>query len=527
MQPIKKALISVSDKSGVSEFARQLSELGIEILSTGGTAKALQHAGVAVTQVESHTRSKEILGGRVKTLHPAIHGGILAVRDNPEHIKQMEENGIEPIDMVVANLYPFERTVAKPDVSFDEAIENIDIGGPAMVRAAAKNHRFVTVITDPADYPAVIEELKSSGGTVSEKTRLLLAEKAFRLTAGYDSAICGFLRPHSMGEDGGEGNFPNKITLLFTKQMDLRYGENPHQKGAFYTENSVSASCVSNARQLQGKTLSLNNIYDTDSAFELAKEFDPQTDGAACVIVKHNNPCGVALAQEPSEAFLKAKQCDPVSAFGGIVALNCEVDSETARHIADMFVEVVIAPGFSKECVKILSEKQNLRVLETPPVKRDGSAAAYDVKKVTGGALIQDKDATADSDLESATSPTERKPEPKEIADMRFAWKVCKHVKSNAIVFAKDCATIGIGAGQMSRVDSVKLAAIKAQSPTEGCVMASDAFFPFRDGIDEAAKAGIKAVIHPGGSVRDQETTEAANEHGMAVLLTGVRHFKH
>lgn len=522
MQPVKKALISVSDKSGIADFAKALDGLGVEILSTGGTAKTLEEAGVPVTRVESRTQAKEILGGRVKTLHPKIHGGILAVRDNPEHSEQMKENGIEPIDMVVVNLYPFEQTVAKPGVSFEEAIENIDIGGPAMVRAAAKNHRYVTVITDPADYPAVTEELKSSGGTVSGETNLLLAQKAFRLTAGYDAAISGFLSPRKE-----KGAFPDKLTINLTKRADLRYGENPHQNGAFYTEADTGEPCVSNARQIQGKTLSLNNIYDTDSAFELAKEFDPEEDGAACVIVKHNNPCGVALAEKPADAFLRAKECDPVSAFGGIVAMNREMDKETARHIADMFVEVVIAPGFSEECVKILSEKQNLRVLETPSIRRGGGGTVYDVKKVAGGALIQDRDSAADSDLESATSPTRRKPSPEEIADMRFAWKVCKHVKSNAIVFAKGRATVGIGAGQMSRVDSVKLAAMKAQNSTDGCVMASDAFFPFRDGIDEAAKAGIKAVIHPGGSVRDEETTAAADEHGMAMLLTGVRHFKH
>ncbi|QMU55798.1 MAG: bifunctional phosphoribosylaminoimidazolecarboxamide formyltransferase/IMP cyclohydrolase [Candidatus Mycalebacterium zealandia] len=523
--PTKKALISVSDKTGVADFAKSLSELGIEILSTGGTAKTLGDAGVAVTKVENVTGAKEILGGRVKTLHPAIHGGILGIRNNPEHAKQMTENGIEPIDIVVVNLYPFERTIAKKGVSFSEAIENIDIGGPAMVRAAAKNHAFVAVVTDPADYPALLEEIKNSGA-VGEQTRLALARKAFALTARYDSAITAFFSQNGVSESektGGAG-FPQSIAINLTKRMDLRYGENPHQKGAFYTEQTTEA-CVSTAKQIQGKELSLNNIYDTDSAFELVKEFDP-ADGVACVIVKHNNPCGVALGETPADAFTKAKQCDPVSAFGGIVALNREADEGIARLIAEMFVEVVIAPRFSEECVKILSEKENLRVLETPAINGKGTGN-YDIKKVAGGALIQDRDSTADEDFESAASPTERKPSAAETADMRFAWKVCKHVKSNAIVFARNGATIGIGAGQMSRVDSVKLAAMKAQSPTGGCVMASDAFFPFRDGIDEAAKAGIKAVVHPGGSIRDEETTSAANEHAMAVLLTGVRHFKH
>lgn len=517
MKQAKRALISVSDKTGVADFAKSLNELGFEILSTGGTAKTLAEAGVFVTKVEAATGAREILGGRVKTLHPKVHGGILAVRDNPEHKKQMTENGIEPIDIVVVNLYPFEQTVAKPGVSFSEAIENIDIGGPAMTRAAAKNHAFVAIVTDPADYPAVIEELRNSGA-VSKRTRLALARKAFALTARYDSAISGFLQKDIR-------SFPDSITISLTKRMDLRYGENPHQKGAFYTEQSAADACVSTARQIQGRELSLNNIYDTDSAFELVREFDAK-DGAACVIVKHNNPCGVALGDTPADAFTKAKQCDPVSAFGGIAALNREADADIARLIAEMFVEVVIAPGFSEKCVKILSEKENLRVLETPAINKK-RAENYDIKKVAGGALIQDKDSTADKDFERASAPADRKPTPEEAADMRFAWKVCKHVKSNAIVFARDGATVGIGAGQMSRVDSVKLAAMKAQSPTDGCVMASDAFFPFRDGIDEAAKAGIKAVVHPGGSIRDEETTAAANEHGMAVLLTGVRHFKH
>ncbi|MGI9558706.1 MAG: bifunctional phosphoribosylaminoimidazolecarboxamide formyltransferase/IMP cyclohydrolase [Thermodesulfobacteriota bacterium] len=519
MPQVKKALISVSDKRGVEDFAMRLSKLGVEILSTGGTAAALEDAGVAVTRVETHTQAKEILGGRVKTLHPKIHGGILAVRDNPEHLKQMEENGIEPIDMVVVNLYPFEQTVAKPESDFEDAIENIDIGGPAMVRAAAKNHKFVAVVTDPADYSAVIEEIKSSGG-VSDPARLRLAQKAFALTAGYDSAISEFLL--SSGEQNG---FPDRISINLTKRADLRYGENPHQRGAFYTENT-DVSCVGAARQIQGKELSLNNIYDTDSAFELAKEFTP-ADGAVCVIVKHNNPCGVAVDGEPAGAFEKARECDPVSAFGGVVAFNCEADEKAARLIADMFVEVVIAPGFSDGCLEVLAAKKNLRVLQAPPFEAEGGAAARDIKKITGGALIQDKDTSSDSDFDGATSPTKIKPTDGQIKDLRFAWKVCKHVKSNAIVFARGGATVGIGAGQMSRVDSVSLAARKAQSGTEGCVMASDAFFPFRDGIDEAAKAGIKAVAHPGGSVRDDETTGAADEHGMAVLLTGVRHFRH
>ena len=524
MPPIKKALISVSDKSGVAEFAKRLTELGVEIISTGGTAAALEEAGVSVACVEEVTGAKEILGGRVKTLHPKIHGGILAVRDDPGHTKQMKDGGITPIDMVVVNLYPFEKTVAKPGVSFAEAVENIDIGGPAMVRAAAKNHKFVTVVTDPADYGAVADEIAAGG--VSDETRKRLALKAFALTSGYDRAISNFLS----GRDGGgeNGVFPDRLFIDLVKRMDLRYGENPHQKGAFYVDANVKNTggpCVGTARQIQGRELSLNNIYDTDSAFELAKEFDPEK-GSACVIVKHNNPCGAALGGGAAEAFEKARQCDPVSAFGGIIALNCEADEKFAAALADMFVEVVIAPGFTEDCLKTFAAKPNLRVLQTPPLV-SGVNGGADIKKVTGGALLQDRDTGAEADFDGATCPAKNTPTAEQRADLLFAWKVCKHVKSNAIVFAKDGATVGIGAGQMSRVDSVRLAAMKAQTPTEGCVMASDAFFPFRDGIDEAAKAGIKAAVHPGGSVRDNETTAAADEHGMAVLLTGVRHFKH
>ena len=517
MEKIKRALVSVSDKTGVAEFAKRLAGAGVEIVSTGGTAKELAAAGIKVTGVEEVTNSPEILGGRVKTLHPKIHGGILGIRDNTEHAKQMEENAIAPIDMVVVNLYPFEKTVAKPDVSLADAIENIDIGGPAMVRAAAKNHRFVTVVTDPADYGTVADEIERKGG-VSDETRARLALKAFSLTAGYDSAISAFLA-------GREGDgFPERLSVQLTKRMDLRYGENPHQKGAFYTEGT-DEPCVSNAEQIQGRELSLNNICDTDSAFELVKEFDP-SGGPACVIVKHNNPCGVALGKNASEAFTRAKECDPVSAFGGVVALNCKADEDFAARLTEIFVEAVIAPGFTDGCLKTIAEKPNIRILKTPPLSGRPSRAR-DIKKVTGGALVQDVDAGAEADFDGATCPTKKQPSSGQRDDLMFAWKVCKHVKSNAIVFAKDGATVGIGAGQMSRVDSVRLAAMKAQSATEGCVMASDAFFPFRDGIDEAAKAGIAAAVHPGGSVRDEETTAAADGHGMAVLLTGVRHFRH
>lgn len=520
MIKINRAIISVSNKEGVANFSKGLKDFDIEILSTGGTAKKLRDGGNKVTDISEFTKSKEILGGRVKTLHPKVHGGILAIRNNEDHKKEMKENDIDGIEMVVVNLYPFEEVIKKDDVDLEEAIENIDIGGPTMLRSAAKNYKFVTIVTDPADYKPILKELKKNKGKISPETNFRLAIKAFSYVARYDAAISNFLS--SIEEDGSRSKLPSSFTLHLEKKMGLRYGENPHQNGAFYVEHEQLEPSISNAQQLQGKELSLNNIFDTNSAFELVKEFKD----TACVIVKHNNPCGVAQSESAVQAFLKAKQCDPISAFGGIIALNTELDEATAEEIINMFVEVVIAPSYSEKALYLLSTKKNVRVLQTPPLTND-VPYSYDIKKVIGGALIQDKDMTSDSDFNDFKVPSKRKPTDKEIQDMKFAWKVCKHVKSNAIIYVKDNQTVGIGAGQMSRVDSVQLAKMKAQMPTEGCVLASDAFFPFRDAIDEAAKAGIKAIVQPGGSIRDEEVVAAADEHGMAMIMTGVRHFKH
>lgn len=520
MIKINRAIISVSNKEGITNLAKGLQELDIDILSTGGTAKKLKDGGIKVTEISDFTKSNEILNGRVKTLHPKIHGGILGIRDNDNHVSEMKENDIDPIDMVIVNLYPFEEVIKKEDVSIEEAIENIDIGGPTMVRAAAKNYKFVTVVTDPGDYKMVLKELKKNKGKITDETNFKLAVKAFSSISRYDAAISNFLS--SIEKDGSRTDLPSSFTLHLEKKMGLRYGENPHQDGAFYVQHETDLACISNSRQLQGKELSLNNIYDTDSAFELVKEFSE----TACVIVKHNNSCGVAADESIVQAFLKAKECDPISAFGGIVAINREVDEATASEIASMFVEVVIAPGFSEKALMVLSSKKNLRVLQTPEIKA-GKKSKYDFKKVVGGMLIQGKDNTSDEDFKDFKVETQRKPTDKELKDMIFAWKICKHVKSNAIIFAKNNQTVGIGAGQMSRVDSVKLATMKAQISTEGAVLASDAFFPFRDGIDEAAKAGIKSIVQPGGSIKDQETIAAADEHGITMVFTGVRHFKH
>jgi len=520
MSKIQRVIISVSDKKGVTDFAKNLDELGLEILSTGGTAKQLREGGVNVKDISEYTKSNEILGGRVKTLHPKIHGGILAVRENENHQKEMTDNDIDPIDMVVVNLYPFEEVIKKENVTLEEAIENIDIGGPTMLRAAAKNYRDVSIVTDPDDYTEIIDELRNNKGSVTDQTKLSLAIKAFSYIARYDAAISNYLS--ALNEDGTRSKLPNSYTLHLEKKMGLRYGENPHQDGAFYIQSDLPYACISNATQLQGKELSLNNIYDTDSAFELVKEFSE----TACVIVKHNNPCGVAVDENLQQAFLKAKECDPVSAFGGIIAFNRDVDELTAEEIAAIFVEVVIAPGYSEEALEVFKSKKNVRVLQTPELASSRSAE-FDFKKVVGGMLIQDADSTSDEDFEDFKVETKRQPTEQEIADLKFAWKVCKHVKSNAIIFAKNGQTVGIGAGQMSRVDSVKIATMKAQIDTKGTVLASDAFFPFRDGIDEAAKAGITAIAQPGGSIRDEETIGAADEYDIAMVFTGTRHFKH
>ncbi|MEO5376916.1 MAG: bifunctional phosphoribosylaminoimidazolecarboxamide formyltransferase/IMP cyclohydrolase [Magnetococcus sp. DMHC-6] len=532
MIPIKRALISVSDKTGLEVFAKGLVALGVQILSTGGTARQLQLQGIEVTDVSDYTEFPEMLDGRVKTLHPKIHGGLLGLRDHPGHRHQMVQHGIEPIDMVVVNLYPFEATVANESVTLEAAIEQIDIGGPSMLRSAAKNYRFVTVITDPALYPEILSEMQNAKGVVSAATNARLARQAFARTAAYDAAISNWLS--AMDESGNKLPYPATWTTQFHLRQPMRYGENPHQKAAFYVESRPERGepSVANARQLQGKELSFNNIHDANGAFELIKEFqDP-----AMVIVKHTNPCGVAVDENLLAAYRKARDTDPVSSFGGIIACNRTIDADVAREICAMFVEAIIAPGFSESALEIFSEKKNIRLLETPVGKAQDIAHRWEVKQVTGGMLLQERDLhmLSESDLRCVTkrSPTEQ-----QLRDLLFSWKVVKHVKSNAIVYAKDLVTVGVGAGQMSRVDSSKIAVWKAHEtasflkraldPLRGSVLASDAFFPFRDGVDAAAQAGAVAVIQPGGSVRDQEVIDAANEHNMAMIFTGVRHFKH
>ncbi|HSA61007.1 MAG TPA: bifunctional phosphoribosylaminoimidazolecarboxamide formyltransferase/IMP cyclohydrolase [Nitrospiraceae bacterium] len=517
MAGMKRALISVSDKTGVVDMAKGLEALGAEILSTGGTAKALREAGVKVTDVAAYTGSPEILDGRVKTLHPKIHGGLLGRRSMPAHVDQMKQHDIGPIDVVVVNLYPFEATIAKPNCTFDEAIENIDIGGPSMLRSAAKNHEDVLVVVDPADYPRVLEAIRA--GTTTRAMRRELAMKVFQHTGRYDSLIAGYLEKQVQG---GEVKFPKVLTLQFELAETLRYGENPHQQGAFYRELNSNEPSVSRGKILHGKAMSYNNFLDANSALELAKEYED----CAVAIIKHNNPCGVALGTTPVEAYVNARETDPVSAFGGVIAFNRPVDLAAAKEITSTFVEVVIAPGFAEDALAELKRKKDLRLLDVGPltkVKQEG----FDLKKLVGGLIVQDRDLGVLTDLRTLQVPTVRKPTDEEYAACAFAWKVCKHVKSNAIIYAKPGQTVGIGAGQMSRVDSVKLAAMKAQMPVKGCVMASDAFFPFRDGLDAAAQAGITAVIQPGGSIRDAEIIKAADEHGLAMILTGMRHFRH
>ena len=517
MASIKRALISVSDKTGVVDMAKGLEALGAEILSTGGTAKALREAGLKVTDVAAYTGSPEILDGRVKTLHPKIHGGLLGRRSVPAHVEQMKQHDIGTIDVVVVNLYPFEATISNPNCHFDEAIENIDIGGPSMLRSAAKNHEDVLVVVDPADYQRVLDAVREN--TVTRALRRELAMKVFQHTARYDSLIAGYLEKQVQG---GEVKFPKILSMQYELAETLRYGENPHQQGAFYRERISHEPSVSRGKILHGKAMSYNNFLDANAALELAKEYDE----TAVAIIKHNNPCGVALGTSPVEAYVKARETDPISAFGGVIAFNRPVDLAAAKEITSTFVEVVIAPGFAEDALMELKRKKDLRLLDVGPltkVKQEG----YDLKKLVGGLIVQDRDLGTLPDLRALPVPTIRKPTDEEYAACAFAWKVCKHVKSNAIIYAKAGQTVGIGAGQMSRVDSVKLAAMKAQLPVKGCVMASDAFFPFRDGLDAAAQAGITAVIQPGGSIRDAEVVKAADEHGMAMIMTGMRHFRH
>jgi len=517
-RPVRRALISVSDKDGIIEFARTLHDRGIEILSTGGTAKLLIDNMIPVMEVSKHTGFPEIMDGRVKTLHPKIHGGILGRRGIDDGV--MKDNDIAPIDLVVVNLYPFEATVANEDCSLDDAIENIDIGGPAMVRATAKNHAYVSIIVDPVDYQRVLEELHKNDGVISDATRFDLAVKAFEHTSNYDGMIANYLG--RVKEDGTMDELPRTINLQFSKVQEMRYGENPHQHAAFYTEKNPADASIATAKQLQGKELSYNNIGDTDAALECIKQFDEP----ACVIVKHANPCGVSVNNSLLEAYNTAYSTDPESAFGGIIAFNRELDGDTAKTIVErQFVEVIIAPSISGEAIDAVAEKKNVRLLECGQWQKANER--LDFKRVNGGLLVQDADLLLLNEMKVVT---EAQPNEQEMIDLLFGWKVAKFVKSNAIVYAKNSMTIGVGAGQMSRINSARIAGIKAEHAgleVPGSVMASDAFFPFRDGIDAAHEAGIVAVIQPGGSMRDEEVIAAANEHGMSMIFTGMRHFRH
>ena len=517
---IRQALISVSDKSAVVELARAVQSFGFNILSTGGTAKLLLEAGVAVVEIGDYTGFPEMLDGRVKTLHPKVHAGILARRDLPAHAQAMRQADIPTIDLVVVNLYPFEQAISRADCTLEEAIENIDVGGPTMVRAAAKNWQHVAVVTDPSDYPALIAEMRSAHGSIGIETRYRLARKAFSHTAAYDGAISNYLTATDI--NGAPGKFPGQMNLSFAKVQDLRYGENPHQEAAFYRDLRPVPGAISNYRQLQGKELSYNNIADADAAWECVKTFEQP----ACVIVKHANPCGVAVAKSAAQAYRAAFKTDPTSAFGGIIAFNRDVDLETAEAVAQQFMEVLIAPHIAVDAAAVLATKTNVRVLQVPI--EDG-ANRHDSKRVGGGLLVQTPDAknVRGSDLRVVTR---KQPSAQQLVDLLFAWRVAKFVKSNAIVFCGEGATLGVGAGQMSRVDSARIAAIKAENAglsLANSVVASDAFFPFRDGIDVVAKAGAIAVIQPGGSMRDNEVIAAADELGIAMVLTGVRHFRH
>jgi len=533
---IQRAILSVTDKTGLIDFARKLSALGIELVSTGGTAKLLRDSGITVKDISELTGFPEMLDGRVKTLHPKVHGGILHRREDPKHLAAVAEHGIAPIDMVVVNLYAFEKTAAKPGVSFEELIENIDIGGPSMIRSAAKNFHDVAIVTSPADYDSIAGELEREGGTLSHATKWRLAQKAFATTAAYDAAIASTLEritPDS-SQTQPEASFPPTLRLTFQKTLDLRYGENPHQKAAMYSDGSGTG--VANARQLQGKELSYNNIVDLQAAWDLAQEFnDPTFDTPVVAIIKHTNPCGAATGKTLAEAYKRALECDPVSAFGGVIGVNRPIDAEAAEEMHKLFLEVIAAPAFDEAAKAKFASKKNLRLVEVTDPRNPGRirpAAAetaqrnWVLKNVSGGLLIQDADVRPlqDADLKVVTK---RPPTPEETRALLFAWKVCKHVKSNAIVYARDGQTVGVGAGQMSRVDAAKIGAMKAQLPLKGTVAASDAFFPFPDGVEEIARAGATAIIQPGGSQRDPEVIAAADRFGLAMLFTGVRHFRH
>jgi phosphoribosylaminoimidazolecarboxamide formyltransferase / IMP cyclohydrolase len=517
MSRIQRAILSVTDKTGLVDFARQLAELGVELVSTGGTAKLLRDSGITVKDISDLTGFPEMLDGRVKTLHPKVHGGILHRRGDPAHEAAVQEHAIPPIDMVVVNLYAFEKTAAKPDVHFDELIENIDIGGPSMIRSAAKNFQDVAVVTSPADYLAIADEMKRFGGKISKETKWRLAQKAFATTAAYDSAIASTLERINLADSKLQppSGFPQILRLGFHKQADLRYGENPHQKAAMYADDSGSG--VAHASQVQGKELSYNNIVDLQAAWDLAQEFE----APVCAIIKHTNPCGAATGATLAEAYVRALECDPVSAFGGVIGVNRPVDTAAATEMAKLFLEVIAAPAFHPGAKEVLSPKRNLRLVEVPAGRE-----IWVLKNISGGMLVQDADLHRLTEAELKVV-TQRAPTVEEKRDLFFAWKICKHVKSNAILFARDGQTVGVGAGQMSRVDSCKVAAMKAQLPLKGTVAASDAFFPFPDGVEEIAKAGASAIIQPGGSVRDREVIEAADRLGLAMIFTGVRHFRH
>lgn len=545
LRKIKRALISVSDKTGILELAKELANFGVQIISTGGTAKSLRENGVAVTEVAEITNFPEMMDGRVKTLHPKIHGAFLALRDNENHVQSMKEHDIEPIDLVVVNLYPFEQTIAKEDVSLAEAVENIDIGGPAMIRSASKNWRDVAVVTDAGLYESVLREMKETEGSLSLETRQRLATLAYTRTAGYDLAISSYLAKQLSNEDlqflepfnplqnlviiesdeifekdEASEELPEFETIELAKAADLRYGENPHQKAALYESNESGG--IAKAEQLHGKEMSFNNYVDAEAAWNLVQDFNE----LAVTIIKHTNPSGVGTGTSNLEAYKRALSTDPVSAFGGIVALNQRVDAETAAAINEVFTEVVVAPDFDADALEIFKQKKNLRVLRVAKTENENP---FEYKQISGGFLVQSKDVykVSESDLKFVT---ERKPTEEELRALLLAWKVCKHVKSNAIVFANENQTIGVGAGQMNRVDSVRIAAMRAERfdlPLKNSVVASDAFFPFRDNVDEAASFGVSAIIQPGGSIKDNESIEAANEHGIAMVFTGFRHFKH
>ena len=520
MPKIQRAILSVTDKTGIVEFARKLVELKVELVSTGGTAKLLRDSRVPVKDISELTGFPEMMDGRVKTLHPRVHGGILHVRSNPAHVAAAHEHGIQPIDMVVVNLYAFEKTAAKPGVHFDELIENIDIGGPSMVRSAAKNFRDVAIVTSPDDYSTIANEMTASGANLSLATCWRLAQKAFATTAAYDGAIAATLSHISLAGDQFQlgqcqDGFPKLLRVELNKVMDLRYGENPHQKAAMYSDGSGAG--IANGQQLQGKELSYNNIVDLQAAWDLAREFDE----TVCVIIKHTNPCGTATGKTLREAYLRALEADPISAFGGVIGVNRVIDGEAAEEIARLFVEAIAAPGFDAAARQKFAAKKNLRLVEIKPANDK-----WTMKYVSGGMLVQDADVRplTSADLKVVTT---RQPTEGEMRALLFAWKVCKHVKSNAILYARDGQSVGVGAGQMSRVDSCKIGAMKAVLPLKGTVAASDAFFPFPDGVEEIAKAGSTAIIQPGGSVRDQEVIDAAIRLGLAMVVTGVRHFRH